>query len=171
MYKWRLPLDKGFKLGPKFGVVDSWHPNGHRGTDLNGVPGGHPIKAVGNGVVTDVRVSEGLGNTITIKVGKWYFGFAHMVKPSTLKVGDKVASGQVLGGVGTTGKFSSGNHLHYTLSLVPDGLFAGKVYDAHAFILKMSAAEAKAPKTAPPVVETVTPSASVSHCATCTCKG
>lgn len=167
MFNWQLPLKK-FKRGPAFGIITSWHPNGHRGTDLNGVPGGTPILAVGDGVVTDVRWSDGLGNTITIKVGKWYFGFAHLNKPSQLKVGDKVASGDVLGGVGTTGKFSSGNHLHYTLSLIPNGLFAGKVYDAHAFIIKMAAAE-KANKTTPVATPAVA-AEPTTRCEGCPCK-
>ena len=147
MYNWRLPLDK-FNRGPQFGVVDSWHPNGHRGTDYNGVPAGTACHAVGDGEVVLNQFSKVLGNIVVIKVGKWFFGYCHLVKPSPLKVGTKVKSGDVVGGVGTTGSASSGNHLHFTLSLEQNGVIGGKVYDAHEFIVKMKAAEDKA-KAAP----------------------
>ena len=147
MYNWRLPLDK-FNRGPKFGVVDSWHPNGHRGTDYNGFAAGYPCKAVGDGEVVLNQFSKVLGNIVVIKVGKWFFGYCHLVKPSPLKVGTKVKSGDVVGGAGTTGSASSGVHLHFTLSLEQNGVIGGKVYDAHEFIIKMKAAEDKA-KAAP----------------------
>jgi murein DD-endopeptidase MepM/ murein hydrolase activator NlpD len=166
-YNWRLPLDKGFKRGPAFGVVDSWHPNGHRGTDYNGVPAGAPCKAVGDGEIVLNQFSKVLGNIVVLKVGKWYFGYCHLVKPSPLKVGAKVKSGDTVGGVGTTGSASSGNHLHFTLSLEPNGVIGGKVFDAHTFIEKMMASEKKA--SAPAVATTAAP-ASVKHCATCACK-
>jgi len=40
--------------------------------------------------------------------------YAHMVNPSGLAVGAAVAQGDVLGGVGNTGK-STGNHLHFEI--------------------------------------------------------
>jgi murein DD-endopeptidase MepM/ murein hydrolase activator NlpD len=66
-----------------------------------------------------------------------------MNKQSPLKVGTVVKAGDVVGTAGTTGKFSSGVHLHFTLATTPDGVFAGKVYDADAF-LKQKIAEQKA---------------------------
>lgn len=144
MYNWRFPLDKGFKRGTVFGVKDGAHPNGHRGTDFNGVAAGTPVKAVGDGVVVSNKFSAILGNTVTIKVGKWYFGYNHLVKPSPLAIGTHVKSGDVLGGVGTTGSASSGNHLHFTLSLIETGNFGGVVYDGDVFLQKMIAAEIKA---------------------------
>jgi murein DD-endopeptidase MepM/ murein hydrolase activator NlpD len=167
---WRLPLDE-FKRGPAFGVVDDWHPNGHRGTDYNGFKAGYPARAVNDGVVVANFFSKVLGNIVVIKVEKWFFGYCHLVKPSPLKVGAKVKSGDVVGGCGTTGSASSGVHLHFTLALTLEGVTSGKVYDAHNFILKMSQAEKKTPKTADPVVAVATQSVSAKHCTTCICKG
>jgi murein DD-endopeptidase MepM/ murein hydrolase activator NlpD len=165
--KWQQPLDK-FKLGPAFGVVDSWHPNGHRGTDYNGFAGGTPLKAVNDGEIVLNRFSKILGNVTVLKVGKHYFGYCHMSKPSALKVGTKVKAGDVIGLAGTTGSASSGVHLHLTLSLLLEGVFGGKVYDAYAFIEKCKASDKLkvAAKAAPS-----TPVAPIKHCATCMCKG
>ena len=140
---WQFPIKK-FKRGPVFGVVDSWHPNGHRGTDLNGFKEGTPTVAPQDGKFVVNKWSDGLGNCVVLEVEatwkgepkKIYFGFAHGSKPSPLKVGTKVNAGDTILAAGTTGKFSSGTHCHYTLSLTKDGLFAGKVYDAHAYIAR-----------------------------------
>ena len=148
MSKWVMPLKKGYKYGPLFGVVDTWHPNGHRGTDYNGFGSGEPLLAVNDAVVAVNKWSDGLGNVIVLQVGKHFFGYCHMVEASPLKVGTKVTSGQVIGKAGTTGKFSSGTHLHLTLSLLKDGVFAGKVYDADAFLKKVIASQAAAAKAA-----------------------
>lgn len=140
---WRLPLDGKFSYGPKFGVVDSWHPNGHRGTDYNGFKAGTKYFAVNNGTIVVNKWSDGIGWVVVLKVGGKYFGYCHMNKQSPLKVGTAVKAGDVVGTAGTTGKFSSGVHLHFTLSTTPEGVFAGKVYDADAF-LKQKIAEQKA---------------------------
>jgi murein DD-endopeptidase MepM/ murein hydrolase activator NlpD len=141
-YNWRFPVDK-VKLGSLFGLVDQWHKNPHRGIDYV-APEGTPIKACGDGKVVANEWSDGLGHVVIIQVGKWFFGSNHMVEKSPLAVGTAVKSGQVIGKVGNTGKFSAGAHLHQTLSLEPRGNFAGKVYCAHTFVTKMKAAEAKA---------------------------
>lgn len=153
MYNWRFPLDKGFKRGTVFGLKDSAHPNGHRGVDFNGVPAGTPVKACGDGVVVSNKWSDVLGNTVTIQVGKWFFGYNHLVKPSPVAVGTHVKSGDVLGGVGTTGSASSGNHLHFTLSLIETGNFGGVVYDGDNFLTKMIASEIKAKAAAAATTE------------------
>lgn len=164
MSNWRLPLDK-FKRGPAFGVVDDWHPNGHRGTDYNGFPKGYPAKAVADGVISLNKFSKVLGNIVVLQVGKHYFGYCHLDKPSPLKVGSKVKAGDVIGACGTTGSASSGVHLHFTLSLLPEGVIGGKVYDAHEFILKQIERQKPAPVVVP--IQVV----SHKHCVTCICKG
>jgi len=121
-----------------------------------------------DGEITLNKFSKVLGNIVVLKVGKHYFGYCHLDKPSPLKVGSKVKSGDVVGLCGTTGSASSGVHLHFTLSLLPEGVIGGKVYDGHAFLLKMMAAEKKR-KSAP--VAVVTQDAISKHCATCICKG
>lgn len=148
---WMMPLKGKYKYGPLFGVVDSWHPNGHRGTDYNGFKAGTPLYAVNDGVIVVNKFSSVLGNVVVLQVGKHFFGYCHLDKPSPLKVGTKVKSGTVVGGAGTTGSASSGVHLHFTLSLLKEGVFGGKVYDADAFlkkVIKVQTDRAKAAKAA-----------------------
>lgn len=167
MGKWVMPLAK-YKYGPLFGVVDSWHPNGHRGTDYNGFGKGTKLFAVNDGTIVVNEWSNGLGNVVVVAVPvvikgekkAAYFGYCHLDKPSPLPVGTRVKSGQVIGGAGTTGKFSSGVHLHLTLSFEKRGVFAGKVYDADKFIktqIKLQEAAPAAP--AAPATQVSTPAA------------
>ena len=158
MFNWRQPVDK-VKLGSRFGAVDQWHkPPGHRGTDYNGFAAGYALKAVGDGKIVLNQWSDVLGNVVVLLVGKHYFGYCHMLEKSPLKIGHIVKSGDIVGKAGNTGSASAGVHLHFTLSLDKNGVFYGKVYDAHAFIEKMAAAEKKAKvaaKAAPAAVAPV----------------
>jgi murein DD-endopeptidase MepM/ murein hydrolase activator NlpD len=138
---WRMPLNGKYGYGPKFGVVDQWHPNGHRGTDYNGFKEGTPLLAVADGTIVVNKWSDVLGNVVVLQVGGRFFGYCHMVKPSPLKVGTVVAAGTVVGNAGTTGTASSGVHLHLTLGTDAQSVFAGKVYDADAFLKEKIAAE------------------------------
>lgn len=149
---WRMPLNGKYAYGPKFGVKDNWHPNGHRGTDYNGFKGGTPYFAVNDGVIVENKFSAVLGNVVVLQTGKQFFGYCHMDKPSPLKIGTKVVSGQQIGTAGTTGSASSGVHLHLTLGLTKEAVFGGTVYDADLFLKKSIAAQAKkaaAPAAAP----------------------
>jgi murein DD-endopeptidase MepM/ murein hydrolase activator NlpD len=131
-------------LGPKFGVKDFNHPNGHRGTDFNGFPSGEPLAAVCDDMTVVMnKWSDVLGNVLVLQVGNRFFGYCHMVKPSKLKVGDKVNSGETVGNAGTTGSASTGVHLHLTLSDNINGVFSGAVEDAYAFLVAKIAAEKK----------------------------
>ncbi|CAB4128860.1 Peptidase M23 [uncultured Caudovirales phage] len=161
MSQWTMPIKGKFKYGPLFGVKDSWHPNGHRGVDYNGFKGGTPYVAVNDGVIALNTWSNVLGNIVVLQVGKHFFGYCHMDKPSPLKVGTKVRSGDVIGSAGTTGSASSGVHLHLTLSLDKNGVIGGKVYDADGFIKKQIAAQVAAAKkaAAAPAVAPAAPAA------------
>jgi murein DD-endopeptidase MepM/ murein hydrolase activator NlpD len=139
---WRMPLNGKYSYGPKFGIKDSWHPNGHRGTDYNGFKEGTPLLAVADGTIVLNKFSAVLGNVVVLQVGGKFFGYCHMVKPSGLKVGTIVSAGDVIGKAGTTGSASSGTHLHLTLGTDKNAVFGGKVYDADAF-LKQKIAEEK----------------------------
>lgn len=161
---WRNPVAK-FKRGVAFGVVDAEHPNGHRGDDLKGFPEGTPLLAVNDGTIVLNKFSEILGNVTVLKVDNapWvkstrslYFGYCHMVKPSHIKVGTKVKSGDVIGYAGDTG-FSFGVHLHITLALTLMGVFYGKVWSAMGYLGRRIKEQKK------PVVKS-------KCCAGCTCK-
>ena len=136
---WRQPLDK-FKITCVFGLKDEYHPNGHRGVDYNGVPEGTPVKAVADGMtvvaVKGMEHSPGLGNSIVLQIGSRFFGYHHLKDVPTLKVGDKVNAGDVVGKLGNTGKYSHGAHLHFTLSDKAEGGWAGNVFDAHGFVVE-----------------------------------
>ena len=87
------------------------HPAFHSGLDFSG---GRmtPIHATAPGVVSFTGVRAGYGNTVEIDHGRGFkTRYAHMAVIS-VGVGQQVAVGQRLGGMGSTGR-STGTHLHY----------------------------------------------------------
>lgn len=87
----------------------------HGGLDI-GAPWGAPIYSAGAGVVTSAGWNGGYGNAVTIDLDNGFTTlFGHM---STISVsaGDRVAPGQIVGLVGSTGN-STGPHLHYSIFL------------------------------------------------------
>lgn len=117
-------LRKAFLRSPlKFSRVTSgfslrFHPilkqwRAHKGVDY-GAPTGTHVHATGDGVVDFVGRQGGYGNVVVLRHGNgmttWYAhlsGFA-----SGLRVGTRVAQGDVIGRVGQTG-WATGPHLHY----------------------------------------------------------
>ena len=85
----------------------------HQGTDF-AAPLGTPIMASGSGVVIKAGWCGGGGNCVKIKHNKTYSTvYAHMSKfAKGIKKGVRVAQGQIIGFVGSTG-MSTGPHLHY----------------------------------------------------------
>jgi murein DD-endopeptidase MepM/ murein hydrolase activator NlpD len=83
----------------------------HSGLDFSGAPM-TPIHATGPGVVSFTGVRSGYGNTVEIDHGRGFkTRYAHMAVIS-VSLGQQVALGQRLGGMGSTGR-STGTHLHY----------------------------------------------------------
>ncbi|MBR2447983.1 MAG: M23 family metallopeptidase [Clostridia bacterium] len=108
----------------------------HNGIDIaNGNCWGDKIIAIADGVVTTYSNScthnygkkpvrnccgSGYGNYVTInhgtRAGKTYVAYyAHMAK-ITVKLGEKVKKGQIIGYIGSTGR-STGAHLHFGLAV------------------------------------------------------
>ncbi|MBQ6664080.1 MAG: M23 family metallopeptidase [Synergistaceae bacterium] len=96
----------------------------HKGTDYP-APAGTPITILPNMGVTfkviEARKSDSYGNTVvleTIRAGKKvHYRMAHMKDGSvSVKKGDIVNAGDVIGQVGSTGH-STGNHLHLEVSV------------------------------------------------------
>ncbi|MBR3909156.1 MAG: peptidoglycan DD-metalloendopeptidase family protein [Clostridia bacterium] len=108
----------------------------HNGIDIaNGNCWGDKIIAIADGVVTTYSNScthnygkkpvrnccgSGYGNYVTInhgsRAGKTYVAYyAHMAK-ITVKLGQKVKKGQIIGYIGSTGR-STGAHLHFGLAV------------------------------------------------------
>jgi len=111
----RTPVD-GARISSRFGMRH--HPvlgygRMHKGMDF-AAPSGTPIMASGSGTVVFAGRHGGHGNYIKIRhSGGYETAYAHMKGfKSGIRRGVKVAQGQVIGYVGTTG-LSTGPHLHY----------------------------------------------------------
>jgi murein DD-endopeptidase MepM/ murein hydrolase activator NlpD len=106
------PTDTATSSG--FGVrMDPFthHPAYHPGLDFSGAIM-TPIHATAPGVVSFTGVRSGYGNTIEIDHGGGFkTRYAHLSTIS-VSVGQRVALGQRIGGMGSTGR-STGSHLHY----------------------------------------------------------
>ncbi|HVI59773.1 MAG TPA: M23 family metallopeptidase [Luteimonas sp.] len=88
---------------------------GHSGMDI-AVPAGTPVKAPAAGVVTFANPGLYLtGGTVLLDHGHGVSSnFLHLSRID-VKVGDRVAQGQVIGAVGATGR-ATGPHLHWGMS-------------------------------------------------------
>lgn len=113
-----VSLQDGY-ISADYGHTDiSYHQKGHKGVDI-AAPAGTPIKSSISGEVigvfdNDTQGYRGYGNSVLVK-GKddMYYFYAHMSSVN-VQIGDKVKSGDVSGGVGSTGN-STGNHLHFEI--------------------------------------------------------
>ncbi len=85
----------------------------HNGLDI-GAPKGTPTTALRSGVIVSAGWMSGYGNTVQVRMddGK-YALYAHLDSVS-VKKGDLVGQGQVVGKIGATGE-ASGNHLHLSI--------------------------------------------------------
>lgn len=110
----RTPID--FARVSSYFSVGRYHPilhkiRAHKGIDY-AAPTGTPIKAAGDGKVVFAGVRNGFGNVVMIQHGGVYTTlYGHMSKIS-VKNGQRVSQGQVIGAVGQTG-LATGPHLHY----------------------------------------------------------
>jgi len=87
---------------------------GHSGMDI-AVPTGTPVKAPAAGVVTFADDLYLTGGTILLDHGHGVSSnFLHLSRMD-VKVGDRVAQGEVVGAVGATGR-ATGPHLHWGMS-------------------------------------------------------
>ena len=83
----------------------------HAGIDLRGDTG-DPVRATASGEVVTASWQGGYGNMVEIDHGNGLSTrYGHMSKID-VKVGQRVAIGQTIGRIGSTGR-STGPHLHY----------------------------------------------------------
>jgi murein DD-endopeptidase MepM/ murein hydrolase activator NlpD len=115
----RTPVD-GARITSNFGARR--HPilgytRMHQGIDF-GARAGTPILSAGAGVVSFSGRAGGYGNQVRVKhQGGWETSYSHMSRfAKGIKNGQRVAQGQVIGYVGSTG-MSTGPHLHYEIAL------------------------------------------------------
>lgn len=97
----------GYRLHPIFQSVFF-----HSGTDIAG-PRGTPIYATADGVVADVKYSDGgYGNEVDIEHGFGYSTrYAHLLGANVVR-GQKVRRGDQIATMGASGR-ATGVHLHY----------------------------------------------------------
>ncbi len=119
---WYWPLPGRYKISSLFGNrADPFtgKRDNHTGTDIP-APGGTPIYAAKDGVVTTVnanRYASSYGYYCIISHGSGYATlYAHQNQVPIVKEGQTVKKGQVIGYVGSTGR-STGNHLHFELRI------------------------------------------------------
>ena len=107
--------DENRFIWPVDGIVTSRYgvrrKRQHDGIDIS-APRGTPVKAAAKGKVVYAKKMSGYGNLIVIKhSGNFFTAYAHLSEYKT-KVGDRVAQGDLIGLVGSTGR-SSGPHCHF----------------------------------------------------------
>ena len=121
----RCPLDSYGRITTQFAEPDPWGIP-HRGTDF-AAPGGTPIYAIADGVVSAARTMNSYGNCVQVSHGTADDGhrydslYAHM---SSIAVapGAAVQKGDLLGYVGNTGNvYGAGGGYHLHLELRVDG--------------------------------------------------
>ena len=96
----------GTRIDPVYGTTRF-----HAGMDFSANPG-TDVYATGDGVVVKMGWQTGYGRTIIIDHGFGYKTLYEHLKDFRTKPGKRVVRGEVIGGVGSSGK-STGPHLHY----------------------------------------------------------
>lgn len=121
----RCPLDSYGRITTQFAEPDPWGIP-HRGTDF-AAPGGTPIYAVADGVVSAARTMNSYGNCVQVSHGTADDGhrydslYAHM-SSITVAEGTAMQKGDLLGYVGNTGNvYGAGGGYHLHLELRVDG--------------------------------------------------
>jgi len=115
---WNMIIPTSGRMSSRFGnridPVTKRRNSFHKGIDIS-APAGTPVYAAEKGIVIDAGYKKsGYGNLIVIKHGNdlaTYYG--HLSK-IVISDGDKVAKGELIGNVGSTGK-STGPHLHFEI--------------------------------------------------------
>lgn len=104
-------------LGNLFGVRGLFYGRkGHLGVDFKKHPAGTPVPSWTAGVVVDAGWSKNLGWLVIIRRSDGLFaGFCHLRSEPPVQVGDQIDVGDIVGLVGSTGRFSTGPHVHCTL--------------------------------------------------------
>ncbi len=105
-------ITSGFTTGLRY-VAAFNTSTGHRAIDY-AASAGTPIRSTADGVVSFAGWDGPYGNKVSVRHnGTYSTNYAHMSRIA-VKRGQKVAQGQVIGYVGSTG-FSTGPHLHYEM--------------------------------------------------------
>lgn len=124
------PLPEAF-ISSRYGTLENRQTR-HRGLDFRAKEGTW-IKAPQSGTIVLNTWSDCLGWCLVLRVWNgtrpMFFGFAHLQKKSSLKVGTKIEAGQRFCMVGNTGSCSRGAHLHLTYGPTVRHIFEGVTLD------------------------------------------
>jgi murein DD-endopeptidase MepM/ murein hydrolase activator NlpD len=115
--RFRIPLD-GVSTGGNFGrrrILNGQPHSPHSGVDFP-APTGTPVHAAQRGRVVLAEPLFFSGNTVVVDHGLGIYTFYGHLSAISVKVGDIVDSGVVLGKVGATGRVT-GPHLHWGLTV------------------------------------------------------
>ena len=104
-------ISSGFSTSRFHPILNKWRS--HKGTDF-AAPTGTGVKATADGVITLVDSQNSYGNVVTINHQDRYTTvYGHLSRfAKGLRRGQRVAQGDVIGYVGSTG-LATGPHLHY----------------------------------------------------------
>ena len=124
------------------------HPEGHRkhsGTDFNSFKLDEEFSTPFFGPVTRVGNDPAFGNYVIQRIEhmaatlgtQWYAIFAHLNRPATLKHGDWLGPGDVVGHVGMTGEVAGANpwHLHEGIASGDDTIGPAAFYAGGATLV------------------------------------
>jgi murein DD-endopeptidase MepM/ murein hydrolase activator NlpD len=124
-----IPVGVPYRLTSNYGVrVDPFNkrPGWHNGIDMAAYHGA-PIVAAGPGVVSYAGPRAGYGRLVEVDHGHGFKSRYGHLSGTTVKKGDTVEVGDLVGKMGTTGR-STGDHLHFEV------WFNGKPYDPIEFL-------------------------------------
>jgi murein DD-endopeptidase MepM/ murein hydrolase activator NlpD len=97
---------------------DDAYESRHLGQDVAAALGA-PVRCVQRGKVTLVRDGYLMGGTVVVSHGGGIASAYHHLTDMTVKVGDEIATGKIIGKVGMTGR-TTGPHIHLGI-WVPNG--------------------------------------------------
>ena len=89
----------------------------HNGIDIP-APQDTPVACPTNGIVVASYWNDYTGNTLVVRDQNFDYIFMHLHTVG-VEVNQEVIEGQYLAGVGTTGIYSTGNHLHFSITKGP----------------------------------------------------
>lgn len=82
------------------------------------------VLSMADGTVTAVYVDDRYGNSVEITHDNQFIAiYSNLSDANMMEIGDRVTSGQIIGGVGTTGLFESLEPAHLHLELLRDGVY------------------------------------------------
>ena len=106
----RISSPFGYRTHPVTGKKGTFHS----GVDLPCVSGSR-LNALANGTVERYAYDYGGGNILTIRYDNGYKSLYMHMQAMTVKIGDKVKAGQMVGKADNTGAYTTGSHLHCTI--------------------------------------------------------